>query len=85
MGDQTGGGGGVPRSSELPNGWAVRYSASVVTDADDQQVEFGILPHYKVELKSADVAQGKDTLIEEAIAYLNRTTKEYRLTGVYKK
>ncbi len=85
MGDQTGGGGGVPRSSELPNGWAVRYSASVVTDANDQQVEFGILPHYKVELKSADVAQGKDTLIEEAIAYLNRTTKEYRLTGVYKK
>lgn len=85
MGDQTGGGGGLPRSSELPNGWAVRYSASMMTDADDRQVEHGILPHYKVALTPEDVADGKDTLIEEAIAYLNRTTKEYRLTGVYKK
>ena len=52
---------------------------------DDRQVEHGILPHYKVALTPEDVADGKDTLIEEAIAYLNRTTKEYRLTGVYKK
>ena len=57
----------------------------MMTDAEDRQVEHGILPHYKVALTPEDVANGKDTLIEEAIAYLNRTTKEYRLTGIYKK
>ena len=28
VGDKTGGGSGLPFSSELPNGWGVRFSAS---------------------------------------------------------
>lgn len=85
MGDRTGGGGGLPNSSELPNGWAVRYSSSILTDARDQSIEFGIDPHYFVALKEEDVAEGKDTLIEEAIAYLKRQLIKAHQNGYYEK
>ena len=71
LGDTTGGGGGLPRSSELPNGWAVRYSSSVTTDLQDKHIEFGIAPDKVVMLKDEDVAADKDTLIEEAIRFIN--------------
>ena len=44
MGDRTGGGGGLPFSSELPNGWIVRYSASPSLDISKNQIEFGVDP-----------------------------------------
>lgn len=72
MGDKTGGGGGMPLSNELPNGWMVRFSASPMYDASMQHIEFGIDPDIKVDLDSADVAKGKDTLIERAIEILTR-------------
>ncbi|MDR1331114.1 MAG: S41 family peptidase [Tannerella sp.] len=70
MGDRTGGGGGLPFNSELPNGWRVRFSASPLLDIDKQCAEDGIEPDVKVALQSADVDKGKDTLIESAIAFL---------------
>lgn len=85
MGDKTGGGGGLPTSSELPNGWAVRYSSSILTDARDRSIEFGIDPHYPVSLKEEDVKEGKDTLIEEAIVYLNNRIQRSREKGYYEK
>ena len=66
LGDQTGGGSGMPFSSELPNGWAVRFSASPSFDKDMQQIEFGIEPDIPCALDSADVTRGRDTLIEHA-------------------
>jgi hypothetical protein len=66
LGDRTGGGGGLPLSSELPNGWLVRFSACPNFDADGQQIEFGIEPDIPVSLKIIDAMNGKDTLIEEA-------------------
>ena len=44
VGDKTGGGSGLPFSSELPNGWGVRFSASPHLDAQKQHIEFGIDP-----------------------------------------
>lgn len=44
LGVKTGGGGGLPMSSELPNGWAVRFSSSRTYDADGADVEQGIAP-----------------------------------------
>ena len=35
VGDKTGGGSGLPFSSELPNGWGVRFSASPHLDAQE--------------------------------------------------
>lgn len=85
MGDRTGGGGGLPASSELPNGWAVRYSSSILTDARDKSIEFGIEPHYYVALREEDTNQGKDTLIEEAISYLNKQLEKKTLGLPYVK
>lgn len=70
MGDHTGGGAGMPFSSELPNGWGVRYSASRMLDKDMQDIEFGIAPHKRVPLSKSDLAQGYDSLIESAIKYI---------------
>ena len=72
MGDHTGGGSGMPFTSELPNGWGVRFSACPMFDADMQQLEFGIEPDVTVALDPADQAQGIDTLIEAARTFLNK-------------
>lgn len=66
VGDTTGGGSGLPFSSELPNGWSVRYSASPLTNADDEQIEFGIAPDYKVDMSTKDELNGLDSIIETA-------------------
>lgn len=66
VGDSTGGGSGFPFSSELPNGWSVRFSASPLYDARMQYTEFGIAPDIRVEMKEEDLAKGRDTLIEYA-------------------
>ena len=72
MGDCTGGGSGMPFSSELPNGWAVRFSACPVYGPGMEQLEFGIEPDIRVDMTSEDMARGLDTIIEEARKYLNR-------------
>ena len=66
LGDRSGGGSGMPFSSELPNGWAVRFSASPSLDAQMQHIEFGIEPDIPCALDSLDAARGIDTLIERA-------------------
>jgi len=66
VGDRTGGGGGLPMSNSLPNGWVVRYSSVPMYDADKQSIEFGLDPDYNVQLTDEDVARGKDTIIEFA-------------------
>ncbi len=66
VGDHTGGGGGLPFSSELPNGWSIRFSACPMYDRDGQITEHGIDPDYFVSLTDEDFARGRDTIIEEA-------------------
>jgi hypothetical protein len=66
LGDTTGGGSGLPFSSELPNGWSVRFSACPLLNADKEQIEFGIKPDVPVQLDPSDVQQEWDTLIETA-------------------
>lgn len=66
VGDYTGGGAGMPFSSELPNGWGVRFSACPMYDINKKCTEDGIAPDYQVSLSQEDFLQGKDTLIEFA-------------------
>ncbi len=73
IGDQTGGGGGLPFSSELPNGWSIRFSASPMFDRDMQHTEWGIQPDIIDSLKVADVERGYDTIIEKAIKIINQS------------
>lgn len=71
IGDHTGGGGGMPFSSELPNGWSVRFSACPMYDKQGRSVEGGIEPDINVQLKDEDVLRGRDTIIEAAREFLN--------------
>lgn len=66
FGDRTGGGGGIPLSSELPNGWSVRYSSSPMLDADGNHIESGIMPDESVSITDSDFIKGVDTIIEAA-------------------
>lgn len=72
MGDQTGGGSGMPFSSELPNGWSVRYSAVVFLDNQMHHTEFGIQPDIRIEMSGADTDRNLDTFIEKARLYLKK-------------
>lgn len=71
LGDKTGGGAGMPFTSELPNGWTVRFSASPHFNADMQHIEDGIEPDIPVDMSEDDMKKDKDTLIEAACHFLN--------------
>ena len=66
VGDRTGGGAGMPFSSELPNGWSVRFSACPIYDKDKQTTEFGIAPDVQIGLNQFDIFMGYDSIIEQA-------------------
>lgn len=72
VGDRTGGGSGLPFSSELPNGWSVRFSACPSFDVDMQHTEFGIDPDVRVDMLDEDRERGLDTIIETAREMLGR-------------
>ena len=67
LGGKSGGGGGMPMSYELPNGWMVRFSSVKMYDRDMQSIEDGVRPHLLVNQHSED----KDDLIEEAVDLIN--------------
>lgn len=71
MGDKTGGGSGMPFTSELPNGWTVRFSASPQFNIHKEQIKWGIDPDIKVDMDESDEARGIDSIIEKARAFLN--------------
>lgn len=66
IGDKTGGGSGLPFSSELPNGWSIRFSASPMFNANKEHIEFGIEPDIFVNMSQADMEENRDTMIEKA-------------------
>ena len=71
VGDRTGGGAGMPFSSEMPNGWSVRFSACPMYDREGQCTEFGIEPDHAVGITDEDFRRGRDTIIEFARTLLN--------------
>ena len=70
VGDRTGGGSGLPFSSELPGGWSIRFSASPTLDVNGENTEFGIAPDVRVHLGANDRTQAKDSMIEMAVREL---------------
>lgn len=70
VGARTGGGGGLPFSSELPNGWSVRFSACPIYAPDGSITEFGIEPSEGFEMHCSDeeLARGKDAILDFAIS-----------------
>ena len=72
VGDRTGGGAGLPFSSELPNGWNVRFSACPMYDREARSTEDGIAPDVSVNLDEDDFKRGIDTIIEAARELLRK-------------
>ena len=67
MGGISGGGGGMPMSYELPNGWTVRFSSVKMYDIDKRSIESGIKPDVLDTLISRDY----DDIIENAVRIIN--------------
>ena len=72
VGACTGGGSGMPFSSEIPCGWSVRFSACSVLDAKHKTTEFGIEPSEgcAVDLDPVAALEGRDTMLDFAINLL---------------
>lgn len=72
IGATTGGGSGMPYSSELPNGWGVRFSAAPIRDGAGHLTEFGVEPTEgcAVDMDPIDELKGHDTILDFAISYL---------------
>ena len=75
IGGKTGGGSGMPFTSELPNGWSIRFSASPHYDKNMNHTEFGIEPDIKVDMTEEDMLKGIDTIIETARKHLETEEK----------
>lgn len=72
VGGVSGGGGGMPMSYELPNGWLVRFSSVKMYDRNKRSIEGGVHPHLLVNQHS----ENKDDLIEEAVNLINSAYKK---------
>lgn len=75
VGDKTGGGSGMPFSSELSNGWGVRFSACPVYDPEGFPTEGGIEPSLgcHIDMDAQAALQGKDTMLDFAVNLLLNT------------
>lgn len=69
VGDTTGGGCGLPFTSELPNGWTVRFSSCPITGPDGQLTEFGVAPDEVVNMGTATTS---DPILERALQLLTQ-------------
>jgi hypothetical protein len=72
MGETTGGGSASPLSIHLLNGWILRMSNFCMTDLNHRTFEFGVEPDLRVDFSSTLEKNGKDSLIEAAVRYLNQ-------------
>ena len=68
VGGRSGGGGGMPLSYELPNGWLLRFSSIRMTNTAKHSIEKGLNPHVRVKQTSTD----KDDIIETAIQIIEK-------------
>lgn len=71
VGGKTGGGGGLPITKDLPNGWIVRLPSAQMLSIDKQQIEEGIEPDIAVDMTAEDMEKGEDTILETALALFN--------------
>lgn len=72
IGGKSGGGGAMPMTHYLPNGWLVVFPANMLFDTNKQHIEGGIDPDIEVNITEEDYRNGRDAIIEEAINQLSK-------------
>lgn len=70
VGGRSGGGGGLPETYYLPNGWALVLPSNVIYDNQLQHIENGVEPDVEVHISADDKNKEKDTILEKAIELL---------------
>jgi hypothetical protein len=70
IGDQTGGGGGIPVFGELPNGWKYRFSSTQTLTPDGEHIETGVPVDIRRNMESIDELHGIDSILETALDWL---------------
>ena len=75
VGDRAGGGGGLPISRDLPNGWQYRFSATIQTLPDGTHIENGFDPDIQVTTGPKEELEGKDAIIEKAKEVIKEASK----------
>ena len=71
IGGRSGGGGGLPLTHYLPNGWMVAFPSNVLFDRDMEHIENGIDPDILIDADPY-FAEGRDIIIERAIEELSK-------------
>lgn len=71
IGGRSGGGGGMPLSYELPNGWLLRFSSIRMTTPEKRSIERGLNPDLRVEQTSTN----RDDIIEKAVEIIEQAYK----------
>lgn len=69
VGQISGGGGGLPMTHYLPNGWLVVFASNILLDVDKNHIEPGIAPDVEAQLGNY-WETGKDGIVEKAIEEL---------------
>lgn len=77
VGDDTGGGSGLPFTAELPYGWGIRFSASPMLDAQKQHTEWGIAPDIRADITPTDYQKSEDSILKTARLAINRWLKPH--------
>jgi C-terminal processing protease CtpA/Prc len=72
IGGKTGGGGGVPSTTELSNGWTLRVSSSVTLDIKGNNIEGGVDPDIQVDITLGDRNQNKDSILDAALKFIRK-------------
>jgi Peptidase family S41/Tricorn protease C1 domain len=67
VGGKTGGGGGVPATTELSNGWTLRVSTTRSFDINGNNIEGGVEPDIRIDISAADKSKNKDTILDYAL------------------
>ena len=70
VGGRSGGGGGLPETYYLPNGWALVLPSNVIYDVNMQHIENGIEPDVELHISTEDKNNERDTILEKAIELL---------------
>lgn len=70
VGDNTGGGGGIPTDYILGNGWKLQYTATATLTPDKQYIENGIAPDLSVNITPIEEMNGIDPILDKALEVL---------------
>lgn len=69
VGQISGGGGGLPMTHYLPNGWCVVFASNILLDVNKKHIEGGIAPDFEAEIGDYETSN-KDGIVEKAIEEL---------------